>query len=259
VTQANIGDLVSGQEYVLIYSATLAGGFPGFFLEQPAVGGGSTGLGGTPGGRLTLTNSSPVMPASVNGTSIVYYAPYVNQFIPIWNGSTLQQYSFCSSLADQVGLGVDTTSSGNFPAGVAFDVFITLVGGVPVMAFVAWTNPVLRASPIAIFGGMLTNGTTVSMRTGPSTVISVTSNQGTFVGTVIMNGGGNGLMSFVYGTAASGGGAASFGICNYYNKVLHNTIVIDNGSPYTYSTATARQARASAGNQIHSITMPTAL
>jgi hypothetical protein len=249
VTQANIGDLVSGQEYVLIYSATLAGGFPGFFLEQPAVGGGSTGLGGTPGGRLTLQSATPVMPSNASPTSIIYYAPYVNQFVPIWNGSTLQQYNFCSSLSDQVGLSIDMGSSATWPNASSFDIYVTLNTGTPVLAGVQWTNPTTRATLLSIFGGMLTNATTATMRLTTTTTISVPANQATFLGTVY-TGNGNGTTSFIYGSAASGGGAAFFGICNYYNKVLFNTIVEDNGAPYTYTSSTVRQARASAGNQI---------
>jgi hypothetical protein len=253
VTQANIGDLVSGQEYVLIYSATLAGGFPGFFLEQPAVGGGSTGLGGTPGGRLTLDSANPVVTVSLGLRQVIYYAPYVNQFVPIWNGSTLQQYNFCSSLSDQVGLSLNLAGSASWPTANVFDVFVTMNGGVPVLATVQWTTPgpsppPARAINLSIFGGMLTNATTATMRISASTTISVPDNQGTFVGSFLTAI--NGASIWGFGGAASGGSPANFAICNYYNKVLFNTIVEDNGAPYTYTTATPRQARASGGNQI---------
>jgi hypothetical protein len=255
VTQANIGDLVSGQEYVLIYSATLAGGFPGFFLEQPAVGGGSTGLGGTPGGRLTLQSATPVMTSNAGTAQTIYYAPYVNQFVPIWNGSTLQQYNFCSSLSDQVGLSLPMAGSANWPISNNFDVFVTLNGGVPILATVQWTTPgpsppPARATALAIFGGMLTNATTATMRINATTTISVPANQGTFLGTFATTSSITGQSYFTFGGAGSGGVAAFFGICNYYNKVLFNTIVADNGAPYTYTTAAARQARGSAGNQL---------
>jgi hypothetical protein len=254
VTQANIGDLVSGQEYVLIYSATLAGGFPGFFLEQPAVGGGATGLGGTPGGRLTLDSANPVVTQTLGARSVIYYAPYVNQFVPIWNGSTLQQYNFCSSLSDQVGLSLNLAGSASWPNTNMFDVFVTLNGGVPVLATVQWTTPgpsppPARATALSIFGGMLTNATTATMRISASTTISVPGNQGTFVGSFITSAV-DGNCFWQFGGAAAGGSPAFFYICNYYNKVLFNTIVEDNGAAYTYTSATPRQARASAGNQI---------
>jgi hypothetical protein len=253
VTQANVGDLVNGQEYVLIYSATLSGGFPGFFLEQPTVGGGATGLGGTPGGRLTFQSATPVMTSDSGGPQQIYYAPYVNQFVPIWNGSTLQQYNFCSSLSDQVGLEIVLGGSVSWPVSNVFDIFVTLNSGVPVLATVQWTNPgpsppPARATALAIFGGMLTNATLATMRINATTTISVSANQGTFLGTFYSYFAGK--SNWVYGAAASGGSAAQFGLCNYYNKCLFNTIVQDSGAPYTYTSATVRQARASAGNQI---------
>jgi hypothetical protein len=252
VTQANIGDLVSGQEYVLIYSATLAGGFPGFFLEQPAVGGGSTGLGGTPGGRLTLQSATPVMTSSQTAPQTVFYAPYVNQFVPIWNGSTLQQYNFCSSLSDQVGLSLVMGGSASWPVTNNFDVFVTLNAGVPVLASVQWTNQTTRATALSIFGGMLTNATTATMRLSASTTLSVPTNQGTFLGSFsTVNA--NGQSAFLYGSAASGGGNAYLGICNYYNKALFSTIVEDTGAPYTYTTGTVRNARGSGTNIIQYI------
>jgi hypothetical protein len=249
VTQANIGDLVNGQEYVLIYSATLSGGFPGFFLEQPAVGGGGAALGGAPGGRLTLLSATPVLTSSVSGGQQIYYAPYVSQFVPIWNGSTLQPYNFCSSLSDQVGLTLFLSGSASWPVNNAFDVFVTLNSGVPILATVQWTTPTSRATLLSIFGGMLTNATPATMRINASTTISVPSNQGTFLGTFYTSGV-DGKCNFIFGAAASGGIAAFFGICNYYNKVQFSTLVLDTGVNYTYTTATIRQARASAGNQI---------
>jgi hypothetical protein len=253
VTQANVGDLVNGQEYVLIYSATLSGGFPGFFLEQPAVGGGtSTGLGGTPGGRLTLQSATPIMTSSQTTPQTVFYAPYVNQFVPIWNGSTLQQYNFCSSLSDQVGLSLVMGGSASWPITNNFDVFVTLNVGVPVLASVQWTNQTTRATALSIFGGMLTNATTATMRLSASSTLSVPTNQGTFLGSFsTVNA--NGQSAFLYGSAASGGGNAYLGICNYYNKALFTTGVEDTGAPYTYTTATARNARGSGTNIIQYI------
>jgi hypothetical protein len=96
---------------------------------------------------------------------------------------------------------------------------------------------------------MLTNATLATMRINATTTISVPANQGTFLGS-FGTPFGSGQCVWKYGGAASGGDAASFGLCNYYNKVLFSTLVEDNGAPYTYTSSTIRQARASAGNQI---------
>ena len=59
-----------------------------------------------------------------------------------------------------------------------------------------------------------------------------------------------GEISFTFGTKTSGGGAARFALWNAYNRVDVGTNVIDSGTSYTYTSATIRQARASAGNEI---------
>jgi hypothetical protein len=193
--------------------------------------------------------------SSTQGSQIIYYAPYVNQFVPIWDGSTLQQYNFCSSLSDQVGLSFNMAGSSTFPINTSYDVFVTINGGLPILALVAWTNPgpspaPLRATALSIFGGMLTNATTATMRISVAGTLSVPANQATFLGTIGTSPSITGFCPFQYGAAAVGGSPAYFGLCNYYNKCLFNTIVQDSGVPYTYTPATVRQARASAGNQI---------
>ena len=52
------------------------------------------------------------------------------------------------------------------------------------------------------------------------------------------------------GGSASGGVAVSLGVWNMYNRNLAVATCIDNGTPYNYATATIRQARASAANQV---------
>jgi hypothetical protein len=247
VTQANVADLVSGQQYIVTFHQALNGALGGFFLESPSLPV-VTQPWSTPGGRLTLVSATPVLFSSQTTIQGIFYAPYRHPFAPIYNGSSIQMYQFTSSLADQVGLGLSLGGSANFPSGANFDIFIFLVGATPTLGAVQWTNPTTRALSLSVFGGFLTNAGVATMLTGPSTSQSVPINQGTFLGT--FNCSANGQTEWVFGAAASGGSAARFRLCNYYNKVLFTTSVVDNGASYTYTSATARQARASSGNQI---------
>jgi hypothetical protein len=245
-TQFNVSDIVGGQQYIFTFHGALNGNLGGFFGEspsQPVV----TQPWGPPGGRLTINGGTPVYFGSGSSTSI-FYSPYKHPFIPIYTGSAIQQFQFTSSLADTVGPGLNLGGSANFPSGANFDVFMILSAGLPILGAVQWTNTTTRATNLSVFGGFLTNGGTVSMLTGPSTSQSVPVNQGTFLGT--FNCSANGTTEWVFGTAASGGGAARFRLCNYYNKALFTTAVVDNGATYTYTSSTVRQARASSGNQI---------
>jgi hypothetical protein len=77
---------------------------------------------------------------------------------------------------------------------------------------------------------------------------SVAANQATFLGTVYASA--NGQVSWTLGAAASGGTAGLLGVWNMYNRVTVATTTTDNGTPYNYGSATIRQARASAANEI---------
>jgi hypothetical protein len=249
VTQANVGDIVANQQYIITFNQALNGGLGGWFLEAPSVPN-APATWFTPGGRLTVNSGVPINFTTNGNAQTIFYAPYVHQFVPVYNGSLVQMVDFCSSLSDQVGLSLVMAGSGNWPSGFGFDVFVTLVAGVPTLATVQWTSLVTRATGLSIFAGFLTNGGAVNMRTSAGVIGPVPVNQATFLGSFATNAGIAGALAWGFGSAASGGGSANFGLCNYYNKALFNTIVTDNGTGYTYSSATTRQARASAGNQI---------
>jgi hypothetical protein len=249
VTQANLGDMIIGQEYVITYSLALNGGLGGFFLESPGMPSvvGNTYF--TPGGRLTLQAATPVMVSNQLAAQTVYYAPYVHPFVPIYNGANFQMYNFTASLVDEVGLSLAMAGSASWPLGSNFDVFVTLVVGVPTLCTIQWTNATTRATALNVFGGLLTNSVTATARTGPATTINLLANQGTFLGSFATNNVA-GQSIWQYGSAASGGGNCVLFISNYYNQCLFNTLVTDNGAPYTYTTNVVRVARASGTNQI---------
>jgi hypothetical protein len=258
VTQCGLNDLVINFEYVVRFSQALGGGGGGWFLEAPAFGtpgggggGGGFSLASTPGGRLTLLSGVPVVSNNVvSGPSsqTIYYAPYVHPFVSIFNGTSVQTYQYTSGLSDTVGLSLPMGGSSSWPASIPFDVFVTLVGGLPVLCSVQWAGVNTRATGLGIFGGFLTNAAATTARTSASTTITLQANQGTFLGSFNTVAAGESVWRF--GGAAVGGSAAQFGVCNYYNKVLFNTLVIDNGGFYTYATATVRPARGSLNNSI---------
>lgn len=252
VTQVTLGDIVISRQYILTFSQALNSNSGGYFLEdpsQPAAGGGGGGGSGqtTPGGRLTLVNSSPVMFSNQTGIQNIFYVPYQHPFIPLYNGTNVQMYNFTPSLSATTGLTLALGGAANFPNGAAFDVFGFLVSGNPTLVAVQWTNTTTRATTLAVFGGYLTNAGAATAQTGPNTSTTLPINQGTFLGSFVCSA--QGACSYVFGGSASGGSAAQLLLCNYYNKTLTNTIVTDTGVTYTL-TAIIRQARASAGNQI---------
>lgn len=251
VTQCGTGDLIGGEQYVVTYHGSLNSGLGGFYLESPSVSAIAATTWYPPGGRATLQSATPVMVSSQLAQQTIFYAPYNSPFIPLYNGSSVLLTQFTSSLSDQVGLSLAMSGAANFPSGAVFDLFVTLSGGTPILVATQWTNTTTRATTLSVFGGFLTNSGSMTAQTGPSTSMTVPQNQGTFVGSFICSA--QGQSQFKYGSGASGGGAAYFGLCNYYNKVLFNTFVEDTGATYTYTSGTTRQARNSTGNQIQFI------
>lgn len=257
VTQANVGSILSGVEYVATFSQSLNSGSGGFFLEAPAVPVASQATSFAPGGRLTVQSGVPVMNASQTSQLTLYYAPYIHSFCPVYNGSIIVMQQFTSGLSDIVGLSIVLAGSANWPANTVHDVFMTLVAGVPTLCTVQWTSNTVRATLLAIFGGFLTNASLATARTTPSITISLAANQGSYLGTIWTGGGigtvpgpANGALNFVFGGSASGGTGSLFGVYNYYNQALFLTRVVDSGASYTYTSGIARQARASNGNEI---------
>jgi hypothetical protein len=47
-----------------------------------------------PQGRLTLISGTPVMTSDIVNASTLYYAPYVGNSIPIYNGTSMQSNTF---------------------------------------------------------------------------------------------------------------------------------------------------------------------
>lgn len=208
-----------------------------------------------PQGRLTLTSATPVMTSSATGSQNVYYAPYIGNAVPIYNGSTVNPITFTSSNSDTVGLTLALAGSANWAANTVYDVFVILVSSSPTLCTgPAWSSATARAAAgsIGIFGGILTNSNASAMtcRTGAASTQSVSQNQATYLGTIATDSGTAGQVSFTYGTSASGGGASVLNIWNYYNRVNIVSSVIDSGTGYTYGTNTIRAARASNTNRI---------
>jgi len=78
---------------------------------------------------------------------------------------------------------------------------------------------------------------------------SVSANQATYLGTVYANA--NGQVSYVWGSAAVGGGAALFGVWNMFNQVDVDTVVNDSTASWSQSgTSTLRAANGSTNNRV---------
>ena len=97
------------------------------------------------GGRLTLTSGTPVTTADVTGAGTLYYTPYVNGQIALYDGSsTWTVYTFTER-----SLALTVTSGKNY------DVFAyNNSGTVTLELSAAWTNDTTRADALTTQNGV---------------------------------------------------------------------------------------------------------
>ena len=208
-----------------------------------------------PGGRLTLVAGTPVIQnngsSNYPGQSTIYYAPYNGAYVPIYDGTTMQNVQFTSSATDTVGLSLSL--NGSWAAQTAYDVYVTIVGASPVLCTVPWSaSPTLAAgtgyftntagsvsstrtnSPSDVgtrIQGILVNANTDTCRVSGGSTISMSAYRGTYLGSFYTDLSSY-TVSWVWGGTGTGGSAGVLNVWNYYNRVLVGAYLFDNGAPY---------------------------
>ncbi len=190
-----------------------------------------------PQGRLTLTSGVAITTADVTGALIVYYTPAIGSLIPIYNGSSFLLMSFAQ-------LSNDTAQSSTGKAGPAvvgnnliYDLFVWNDSGtLRLTRGPAWTTDKLRGTGVGTTEIQLVNGVwtnVVAITNGPGAGL------GTLVGSVRSNGSAQLVDSKLFRW-----------VSNIYNVALRPMFVIDTTASWNYTTATFRQANATAANQL---------
>jgi hypothetical protein len=202
-----------------------------------------TGNGGIspPAGRLTLSSGVPILSSAVTGASSIIYTPYVGTQMPVWNGSVWVPGS-CPEIS--TALSSTAHSPAAAVANTVYDVFVSVSGGSFVLSFVAWTNATTRAIALSRVSGILTNASNIT--NGPN------AGYGVYVSSFMTDPAAATVSFNPQPAAASSGpsGGAWVGLWNYYNRVPVGIIVQDSNGSWTYTSATWRQADASANNKV---------
>lgn len=193
-----------------------------------------------PQGRLTLQTGVPVMTATQSAKTTVFYTPYQGNMVPIYDGTNMVPTAVPE-------ISVATTDTSKNPSAIGAskvnDWFVWNDSGTVRLSHGPdWTNDTTRSAGTAL---VMTNGILLNnagITNGPA------ASRGTYVGTTRSNA--SSQIDYIFGGAASGGAAAFLGVWNAYNRVSVGTTVSDTNNSYAYSSATIRQAGASAGNQI---------
>jgi hypothetical protein len=200
-----------------------------------------------PGGRLTLTASTPVTTTDVTAATVVNYAPMSSGYVPIYNGTVQRLYQFTSSDTDTVGLQV--TLGSNWASGSQYDWFVGINSStVTLCSGPAWSSDTARGTgagttELQLFKGLWTNKNSMTCRYGNATTFTCAANQCTYFGTSRMTAAGQ--------TEDSAAKRYVWNAFNQVQRTLQN--VTETTDSWNYTTATYRQANANTANQIDAV------
>lgn len=176
------------------------------------------GLSGYPGGRLTLTTGVPVTTTDVTAASTLYYTPYIHDRIDLYSGSAWASYTFT-----QRSLALSGLTSGR-----PYDVFLYDNAGTLTLELTAWTNDSTRATALVYQDGILVKTGALTRR---------------YLGTL-----------YTTGATTTEDSDLKRYLWNYYNRLPRRLQVLEATASWTYSTASYRQTRATASNQVDFVT-----
>lgn len=182
-------------------------------------GGGGTTVAATVGGRLTLTSGTAVTTTDVTGATTIYFTPYKGAQIGLYNGSSWDVISFSET----------SIALGTLTSGANYDVFAYNNSGTLALEFsAAWTSDTARNDALALQDGIRVKSSAHTRRL-----------LGTFRTTA---------------TTTTEDSLAKRFLWNAHNQERRSMFVTDTTDSWTYTTATFRQARASAANQLDYVT-----
>jgi hypothetical protein len=172
------------------------------------------------GFRLSGTTGTPVMTADSTGLGTIYLTPYKGNSIALYDGSFWQLVS-----SAEVSLAV-TGRTTDLP----FDIFAYLSGGAVTLEFLDWTNATTRATGLTKANGVWTKtGDQTRRYLGSCRPRSAT--------------------TFHWVTAGTDA-PVKLDLWNVDNRVEFSFVLKATTDSWTYTTATIRQAQASANYQV---------
>ena len=167
-------------------------------------------------GRLTLTTGVPVTTSDVTAAETLYFTPYKGNRIALYDGTNWLMRSFTE-------LSIDVPDATN-----CYDVFAYDNSGTVALELLAWTNETTRATALVAQNGVLCKTGALTRR---------------YLGTFYCTTAGNGQIE---------DSLANRYLWNYYNRVARPMrVTIQGATPWTYTTATIRQANNNTGNQLN--------
>jgi hypothetical protein len=169
---------------------------------------------GIPCGRLTLTSALPITSSDVTAATTIYWALYQGNTIALYNGTFWENF-----LVSELSIAVPNA------ANTIYDVFVDYNSGTPILSLLAWSSDTARATVLVLQDG-------IAVLTGATTKRYV----GTFRTTTV--------------AGQTEDSTTKRYVWNYYNRVRRTLLKQESTATWDYNTATFRQARADATNQV---------
>lgn len=212
---------------------------------------GTIGVFSPPQGRITLTSGTPVTTSDVTAATTVYYTPYVGDQVPISDGTKFYMYAFSElsfALDSDSGHSLYHQASRNYDVFIANDAGTLRAGTGPQWSGGAGVGALrgtgAGTTELERVNGVWVNKNVVGLRFGSASgnVVNVPAQRATYVGTLRMTANGQTEDSI----------AKRF-VWNCYNRVLRALKAVEATDNWAYTTATMRQARGSAANQVEMV------
>lgn len=198
-----------------------------------------------PQGYLTLTSGTPIITGDVTAATAVYYTPFKGNLCPLYNGSSFVLFNFTEQTL---------TLTSSQAASAIYDVWaFSNSGTFTVGTGPAWTTATAGAgargtgagtTQLQLINGIYTNAVSMTVRNS-STTYTVAANQGTYLGSIFMDGSAGQVSCY-----RSWGSSRKWGVWNAYNR---ESIVLqagDSTASWTYATATYRASNGASTNSL---------
>jgi hypothetical protein len=197
-----------------------------------------------PQGRLTPTSLTPVITTGVTAGTAVYYTPYTGNLCPVYDGTQFNLKIFAE---------LTLTLTASYVLNSHYDCFIINDSGtVRIVTGPAWSTITAGSgargtgagtTELTRLNGLLVNANAMATARNGATTYSVAANQGTFVGSIYIDGtAGQITCHTAYGQSRK------WAISNAYNRMPVFLKAGDATATWSYLTNTVRAARADATN-----------
>lgn len=168
-----------------------------------------------PGGRLTLESGVPVSTTDQTAKTSIYYTPFVNNVVPLWDGYKWRPIEFSET----------TLALGTLTSGKPYDVFGYISGGALALESLVWTDDTTRATAVTLQDGRY-------CKSGDKTRLLL----GTF---------------YTTSTTTTEDSVANRYVSNAYNQQTRKLNYATGDSGHTYGSATIRAYNNSTSNRVN--------